>query len=223
MLERASWGAQPDPWQEQGRYRSSPESAALVAERQAAEQRLTRPVTDPGPAGEGMGDPAQHAAPSEPPLYAWDGGVVDGSPEGRVQPQGGTPRGVEAPPAGRAHIIELYQQVLDERDALAEEVESLRRTLDATQQALQAKSAESESLAMRLEALDAAHKELMGDNQAIAARLVQAQIRRLEAEKLLLETHIDSERARAEELARTATPASKSSSRRRAGDEEGHE
>ena len=183
MFERASWGPPPDYWQDQGRYRQGLSQAPPQAQ------------------------PAIQAAPEAtpanlPPLYAWDGGVVDGAPQGQVTTEEGTPRGVETPPAGRAHIIELYQQVLDERDALAEELENLRLVLQRTTQALDAKARESDDLAARLAAIEAAHKELMDDNQSIAARLVQAQIRRLEAEKLLLENHIEIERAKAEEAAR---------------------
>jgi len=102
------------------------------------------------------------------------------------------------------HIIELYQQVLDERDALATEVERLRKELDETKLALDAKTRATEDLSARVAALEASYKELSEDNQSIAARLVQAQIRRLEAEKMLLETKIESERAKAEEAASAA-------------------
>lgn len=204
MFERASWGPPPEYWQGQGRYRQSevPEEATpgAVAEPSATTPKSPADDTlEPDPS-EGAGNPAPKPAP---PLYAWDGGVVDGAPQGHVLPQEGN-RGVETPPSGRAHIIELYQQVLDERDALSEEVEQLRRTLAQTNLALAAKTKDAEDLESRLSVLEASHKELMQDNQSIAARLVQAQIRRLEAEKLLLETKIEGERAKAEEAARAA-------------------
>jgi len=186
MFERASWGPPPDYWQDQGRYRQGAQQPAAQA--QPKPQTVAPETTSADLA----------------PLYAWDGGVVDGAPQGQVTTEEGTPRGVEAPPAGRAHIIELYQQALDERDALSEELEHLRLVLQQTTQALDAKTRESEDLSARLASLEAAHKELMDDNQSIAARLVQAQIRRLEAEKLLLENHIEIERAKAEEAARAA-------------------
>ena len=104
----------------------------------------------------------------------------------------------------RTHIIELYQQVLEERDVLAHEVEELRANLAETDLALDAKTKAVEELSGRVAALEEAHRTLLADNQSIAARLVQAQIRRLEAEKLLLETRIESERAKAEESARAA-------------------
>jgi hypothetical protein len=143
-------------------------------------------------------------APQQPPPYAWDGGVVDGAPQGRVVPQEGTPRGLEEPASGRTHIIELYQQVLEERDALAARVDKLEKNHQETELVLAAKSKEAEQLTERVDSLEAAHKDLLDQNQALGARRVQAQIRRLEAEKLLLEAHIETERVKAAEAARAA-------------------
>jgi hypothetical protein len=198
--ERASWGPPPDYWQSQGRYRPA-EDGGQADPRSVTERALDRT------------DPMREGAPERPapdePLYAWDGGVVSGAPQGRVAEQEGTPRGLETPPAGRMHIIELYQQVLDERDALTVEVEHLREELEQTKLALQAKTVAAEELTSRVSSLEAAHQALLADNQAIAARLVQAQIRRLEAEKMLLEARIESERAKAEESARAAAATGK--------------
>jgi hypothetical protein len=226
MFERASWGPPPEYWQEQGRYRqgTAGEPGALAddpgAERSAAQ------AFEPGaPAGRladmGETDPTgessetSSAQTSQPPLYAWDGGVVDGTPLGRVSAQDGTPRGPESPPSGRMHIIELYQQVLEERDALAHENQELRRHLDETSLALYAKTKAADDLGAQVAALEEARAALTNDNQAIAARLVQAQIRRLEAEKLLLETRIEAERAKAEETARAAAAAQSRSGKTR--------
>lgn len=205
MYERATWGPPSESWQEQGRYRQAeraPEPEPVRA------PELARPK--PGPSYSTSVDPYAELPESvqvptpEPPLYGWDGGVVDGAPQGRVSEQEGTPRGLETPPAGRMHIIELYQQVLDERDALASEVEILRKGLEETSLALEAKTKESLDLGAQVASLEAAHAGLMSDNRDIAARLVQAQIRRLESEKLLLETRIEIERAKSEEAALAA-------------------
>ena len=193
LYERASYA--PPSWQEQGRYRpagaDSPGSAP--ANTPAAEAPSPASLADPHAPQDGAAPPV-----AQPPLYAWDGGVVDGAPQGRVEEEQGSPRGLEQPPAGRAHIIELYQQALDERDALATEVEVLRKGLEETRALLDSKTEEALALSSQVATLEASHAGLLRDNQDFAARLVQAQIRRLEAEKLLLETRIEIQRARTE-------------------------
>jgi len=211
MFERASWGQPPESWQEQGRYRQAtppgpqptpelvagpmPDRTGLASDPTRAAMTQAAPAPDagaPAPSGTSAAPPRA----SEPPLYAWDGGVVDGAPQGRVTEEQGEPRGLE--PAGRMHIIELYQQVLDERDALAAEVERLRAALEQTTLSLEAEVKKSGELETRVAALEEAQRGLLSDNQAMAARLVTAQIRRLESEKLLLETRIDVEREKAQ-------------------------
>jgi hypothetical protein len=201
LFEQASWAPPSDYWASQGRFRQTPGETAMPPAQAPTD---VTPQVLPG-ADAQQGAQALSAPEMEAPLYSWDGGVVNGAPQGRVATEQGLPRGVEAPPAGRMHIIELYQQVLDERDSLAEEVELLRSSLEQVTLALDAKTKEAGDLVDRVASLEAAHMELMNDNKAIAARLVQAQIRRLEAEKMLLETRIEVERARTEEAALSAT------------------
>ncbi len=218
VFERASWGQTQQHWQDQGRYRQEADET-VAAPARAPEPAKLRPESNPqqyitsnDPRAEQV--ESSPAPAPEPPLYAWDGGVVQGAPQGRVAEQEGTPRGLETPPAGRMHIIELYQQVLDERDALATEVEMLRKTLDQTSVALEAKTKEAQDLTAQVAVLETTRAGLMSDNQDIAARLVQAQIRRLEAEKLLLETRIEIERAKAEEAALAAAAQAKGAAKR---------
>lgn len=197
MFERASWGPPPEYWQENGRYRAEEPSAAPTGTENAPE---TAAAEEPAAA-----KPAP-APGGEAPLYSWDGGVVDGAPQG-VSTAQGEPRGIETPTPGRTHIVELYQQVKDDRDALAEEVELLRKSLEQTTLALEEETRKSDDLSARLAALEVSHREMMEDNQAIAARLVQAQIRRLEAEKMLLETRIELEKQKEAEAAQAAAAA----------------
>ena len=197
VFERATWGPPPEYWQENGRYRAEdPEAAAT-----GAENAPETAATEPQEATEGA-KPAPSSG-GEDPLYAWDGGVVDGAPRGVTTAQG-DPRGIESSPEGRTHIIELYQQVKDDRDALAEEVELLRKSLEQTSLALEEETRKSNDLSARVATLEVSHREMMEDNQAIAARLVQAQIRRLEAEKMLLETRIELEKQKEAEAAQAA-------------------
>ncbi len=194
LLERSSvpGSAPPEPppdyWQGRGRYRQ-----------EAPEARGAQPATtDPLCAGP---QPAESAEFGAPPLLAWDGGVIAGAPQGVVTEESGTPRGLQSPPGGRMHIIELYQQVLDERDALAEEVESLQRALEQTGAALEEERRKSAQLELRVAGLEEGHRGLLEENRELAARLATAQIRRLEAEKLLLEARIEAHRARAAQAA----------------------
>jgi hypothetical protein len=200
MMQRASWSAPGDRLSE-GRYRQAPG----VTPTSVPEDPGARPQpVSTDPATEGLAQPTASQAPAETPLYGWDGGIVDGSPQGEVLSQAGDPRGLETP-GGRMHIIELYQQVLDERDSLTEEVQLLRGALQETRTALDAETVRAGELETRVASLEAAHRELMEDNQSIAARLVTAQIRRLESEKLLLETRIAVEQEKALEAEQAAT------------------
>jgi hypothetical protein len=159
-------------WQQSGRYR--PET----------------PRTDPTAAQ----DDAAASQAEERMLYGWDGGVVDARPQGRVVEQERT-RGLESSATGRLHIIELYQQVLDERDALTKEVAKLNAALAKTEQSLVGERGGTGTLQSEIESLKLEQERLLTQNQELAARLTHAQIRRLEAEKLLLQSRIEEHRA----------------------------
>ena len=137
--------------------------------------------------------PGQEA--TEPPrLYARDGTLVAGPADG-AQPNGPQSREL-GDGSGRMVLLELYQNVIEERDALSLEVSSLRAELEKSRAAQ--KSAETEALAQvsRVEALEAERTKLAADALEMAGRLTTAQIRRLQAEKLLLEHKLEAQRAR---------------------------
>jgi len=157
----------PQDWQQNGRYRETPPQA---------------------------GSWTQQAQDPDKPLYGWDGGVVDSQPQGRVVQQERT-RGVEPSPSSRTHIIELYQEVLEERDELVRKVENLNAALLKAEEDIQNKCGESDGFSSQVEALKLEQERLVTRNQELAARLTTAQIRRLEAEKLLLELRIHDHRA----------------------------
>jgi hypothetical protein len=98
---------------------------------------------------------------------------------------------------GRATILELYQKLVEERDALRAtasardaELERLRAAVDASMR----ETAEANARASTFERdLATARNDLFD----LAARLTIAQIRRLQAERLLLERGIDPAEARA--------------------------
>jgi hypothetical protein len=129
-----------------------------------------------------------------PPLLAWDGGVVEGPTPGAVLERGTPQHGIEPSATGRMHIIELYQNALDERDSLIDERTELRSMLAAAQEALAANQANAATLEGKLLELQGESESLRAELSDLAARLVTAQIRRLEAEKLLLESQIQSRR-----------------------------
>ena len=133
------------------------------------------------PTQEGM----MYPAPEPRELYGWDGGVVT---DEHV-------RGVEAPATGRTHVLELCQEVTEERDALREEVEALNEALRRSEEKLTGQRGDASSLNAQIEALKMEQERLLTQNQELASRLTTAQIRRLEAEKLLLEMRIDSHKA----------------------------
>lgn len=144
------------------------------------------------------------ARSADAPLLDWSGGVVDAPRAGTVQEVSRVgSRGLQESVEGRMHIIELYQSVLDERDQLLTEVDALQAALEKAQTQLQAEHDQSASLTTRIDALEEAKRRLMEENAELASRLTTAQLRRLEAEKLLLETQIAWHQEKSEAAARS--------------------
>lgn len=142
---------------------------------------------------------ARPAAPdSAPALYARDGTiVVDPQSANVVAGDRPTParRALTPSDGGRMYLLELYQNVIEERDGLSREVTSLQADLEQARAELRAALEVQEDLRQRLGALEATNTELVAENLDLAGRLTTAQIRRLQAEKLLLEHRIAAERS----------------------------
>ena len=140
----------PQDWQQNGRYRETPPPA----------DSWTQQAKDP-----------------DKPLYGWDGGVVDSHPQGRVVQEERT-RGVDPSPSSRTHIIELYQDVLEERDKLARNVETLNAALRQAEQEIQGKSGETDGLNSQIDALFEAavngSTELAGQTLTGVAEMLEA-------------------------------------------------
>lgn len=140
-------------------------------------------------------DPRWSSA-ADPVLYARDGSVVQGA-SGGSSPASEPRHDVGARDGSRMYLLELYQRTVEEKEGLAREVQSLNDAVvraGDTQRALEKERDDARQLAARLE------QELersRADNVDLAARLVTAQIRRLEAEKLVLEARIESMRREA--------------------------
>jgi hypothetical protein len=125
------------------------------------------------------------------PLRGWDGGVVEEPRAGEIATVDGVRHhGLEPSMEGRMHIIELYQEVLDERDQLLTEVRALQDALEKSQATLEEGRLTATGFGTRITALEEGNRRLTEENRDLAARLTTAQVRRLEAEKLLLETRI---------------------------------
>lgn len=165
--------------------------AALLAPACAAPY-AQRPATYAEPnQGPGLVGWVQARAPQETPLFARDGGVVDATAEPYQPHHGPEPTGT-----GRMYLLELYQQAIDDRDALELEMKAVDAALQRTQGALDEALAQVAAMEVEVQRLSAEHADLQAENLDLAGRLTTAQIRRLEAEKLLLEARIAEHRSR---------------------------
>ena len=126
-------------------------------------------------------------------LYARDGSVVQA--DGRASTQRSGPAGERLPPEGsRTFMLELYQKAIDEKEALALEIKNLEVTLEKSRSELTAALKLTEELQKKHAALEAERARLQEEGFDLAGRLVVAQIRRLESEKILLESKIEWQR-----------------------------
>ena len=105
------------------------------------------------------------------------------------------------PDDGRLRIIELYEAVIKDRDAYADEVAVLSTRLEAAYQLLEQSETSGQVVKEQRDALQETIDRLEQENGELTARLTTAQIRRLEAEKMLLEIQIESYRLRQAEEA----------------------
>ena len=122
-------------------------------------------------------------------LYARDGSVVNPAKNG-AQEAGVADRDLAPSEGGRMYILELYQKAIDDRDALELEVRSAQSELERARASVTKAQAEQQTAAERVAALEAENQRLLAENVELAARLTTAQIRRLQAEKLLLENRL---------------------------------
>ncbi len=126
-------------------------------------------------------------------LYARDGSVVQSGGQASTQRNG--PAAERLPQEGsRTFMLELYQKAIDEKEALALEIKNLEATLEKSRTELAASLKEKDELQKKHDALEAERTRLQEENFDLAGRLVTAQIRRLEAEKILLESKIEWQR-----------------------------
>ncbi len=125
------------------------------------------------------------------PLYARDGGVVDAQGPGTVERNRSPAHDVEQKGTGRMYILELYQGAIDERDVLSLEVTALTTSLERARAEIEGLGRELAESRAALQVLGEERERWTADRAELTARLVTAQIRRLESEKLLLESKLE--------------------------------
>jgi hypothetical protein len=132
---------------------------------------------------------------------AWEGAGAQASTPVEtgvvVAPERGVVGSLETPAhevqsdGGRMYILELYQQAMEEKDGLIQHV----RVLESEREKMQKMLAQAEERIRELEAQVASSIASEADLRArvdeLAGRLLTAQIRRLEAEKILLEAKLE--------------------------------
>jgi chromosome segregation ATPase len=128
-------------------------------------------------------------------LYARDGSVIGGPGKGTLTVDDGSAnREVGVDSGSRMYLLERFQETVEENESLQFEIQGLAAALDQAE----ARAAELEKELSELQTLHLEEttrtKKLEADNLALAEHLTTAQIRRLQAEKLLIEAKIDWQR-----------------------------
>jgi hypothetical protein len=124
-------------------------------------------------------------------LYARDGSPVPNQTGGAVTTTDGAARDLGDDDGSRPYLLELYQSAVDQKEKLELEVTALQRQLDEAGRQAAAKEAENQALQQKIKSYEEEVATRDRDNVELAARLATAQIRRLEAEKLVLETTLE--------------------------------
>ena len=132
--------------------------------------------------------------PVLPTLYGRDGSPVAAQRGGTVDPTRKSTHDLDSSDGSRMYILELYQQAIDEKESLEVEVEALSSALEKANDAIEQGALRIEELQKLSETLRSDVATLQADGEDLANRLTTAQIRRLEAEKLLLEAKLEWQR-----------------------------
>jgi chromosome segregation ATPase len=149
----------------------------------------TTPSNAPNPAATSS-SVSPKTNPGEGTLYARDGSVVNAANQ-PTRPDQEPRRELGSQEGSRVYLLELYQKAMDEKNALALEVESLRATLDDERKTATTTTTEEEQLKTSLAQVTQERDALKAQALELAARVTSAQIARLEAEKSLLQMQID--------------------------------
>ena len=170
--------------------RSVPAAAALDTEAVPAGEASTTNASN-GDAIPSLAEWFKTEEPGDPTLYPNGEGPLDAPTPGFEVESGSSMRSVEPTESGRMHLLELYQQAIDEREALEKEVLGIPAALEQTYADLESTQQMLSGEESRTQALETERDGLLAENADLAGRLATAQIRRLEAEKMLLEAKIE--------------------------------
>lgn len=128
-------------------------------------------------------------------LYARDGSVVGGPGQGSLTVNDGQAnREVGTDSGSRMYLLERFQETVEENEALQFEIQGLAAALDQAESRAAELERDLGLLQSRYLEQEEQTKKLEADNLALAEHLTTAQIRRLQAEKLLIEAKIDWQR-----------------------------
>lgn len=174
-----------------GAWAATPVGSPAAADRGAS-------IVSPGSTG--IGAPFTPPVGATTPLYG-DGGLVQANAPGSLTTLDAPARELEPGGTGRPLMLQQYQAALEERDALRIEVQALTGQLELMQDRiveLQHELQGGDFARAELEHERASFQKqldaLSDENEDLSGRLVTAQIRRLEAEKDLIQLLIDSQR-----------------------------
>jgi hypothetical protein len=139
-------------------------------------------------------------------LYARDGTPLDTKANPQAPASEPAARELQPSETGRMYILELYQKAIDERDGLRRELATLAADLEQAKSQLTQGQQQQSDLAARVAQLEADNQRRVEENVDLAARLVTAQIRRLQVEKILLEQRLAQKHDPAPAAEGTKTP-----------------
>lgn len=163
------------------------------------------PATEPAAPAKASSPTGWGAQAPPATLYGFDGSPVQGRASGSITEEPQLGHAVQTGDGSRLYLLELYQQAMDSNDELGREVGRLNTALERSEAQSAALAVELRDARTSIAALTEEGERREAQKLELAGRLTTAQIRRLEAEKLLLEATI--EWGRLQELTRTAVAA----------------
>lgn len=197
---RDPWGAEANGWVGGAQQPVAPETNSLGWGSTAAGDRAPTGARTVPPGSSGAGFTNAGGAPLVDVQRGLEG-PVESQPIGTVSAIDGPARN-SVEDTSRASLFREFDRLEDDRNALRQQLADMqlqfdRLTTQAAQQTALAQNGQNESLALRarIEQLEEHNRQLALENEDLAGRLLTAQIRRLEAEKALLEQLIANEQA----------------------------